>query len=265
MRSLIQLRMRQDSTQNNEQLVKDWFEVSGFRPQEIDLADDIKELIRHNDQPGINSKFKIADYDKLHDKHAIEILLTIPWADQERHYALKTAKYSIHYDDPTHGNVVWGLVCIEKPSITVRWRHKVSKSLERATEEFVDRVWDEASAGRLFEKFSQGHRIPVREPNSTTDAYIGEILSPGPLLKDRAKKDKQTELKLGKFSLIATFIFFIIAFYLFITSAPDSLPRWTSGVFDRLATTGATTALLSYLSYFFHAWELKIKPIIDWK
>lgn len=265
MRTLIQLEIRQDGDQEIiEKSVNDWFKRSGFRPKEIEITEDVKTMIRRNDQQNIHSKFKVEDSDNIAGRQAIEILMTVPVAEQERHHALNTAKYVIHFDDHTHGNVVWGLVCIEETSMTVRWRHKVSRSLERASEELVAKIWQEVNSAKLFEPFTPTHRIPVREPNSTTDAYIGEILVPGPRLKDRAKKDKKTELKLGNWAIIGTAICFAGGLALFTVSQPESLLRWVSSAFDRLATTGATTAVVSYLSYYFHVWELQRKPIIDW-
>ena len=80
-----------------------------------------------------------------------------------------------------------------------------------------------------------------------------------------AKLDRRTELRLFWMMLIATGVFFVIGFVLYVLSSPEGWLRWVSGAFDRLATTAAATAAVSYLGYLFHLRELRQKPVIDWK
>ncbi|MET0398919.1 MAG: hypothetical protein ABW277_19160 [Longimicrobiaceae bacterium] len=266
MRTLIQVVLRDEGERElTEESVRAWFAAAGFRPALISLSHETKLSLVLNDESTPVFTSGSEPLVEVVNRHAADILLAIPLSDQERYHALNTAKYVIHYDDAVHGTTVWGLLGIDLPNVTVRWRQRVSKSLERATEELVAKVWQNSGPGNLFEPFSPGHNVPVREPRSTTDAYVGEILPPGPRLKQRARADKSAELKTALWVSIATGACFVTGLLLFLVSSPDSGLRWVSGAFDRLATTGAATAVVSYLSYLFHLRELQRKPIIDWK
>ena len=260
MRTLVQTLLRPTPpTVQVDSYVKDWLERSGFRPQEVILNDVVRaDLLKSDDFP-TNAP------DDLATRHVIDIVLAIPRFDQERYYALSTARFLVHFDDPVHATTVWGLVCIDAPSVIIRWRHRVSKSLEHATKELVDKVWLNSGPDKMFEPFSPGQNIPVREPRSTTDAYVGEILPPGPRIRERARTDKRTELRIVNVAAFVTLISLVIGFTLFIVSSPDGTLRWVSGFFDRLTTTSAMTGVVSWLSYYFHFKDLQRKPIVDWK
>jgi len=235
----------------------------GFRPEAVNLTEQEREALLTSDDPSQALRPETITAD-----HAFDILSSIPLADHERRHARDTARYVIHFDDPMHGTIVWGLICTDSPTINVRWRHRMSRSLERATEEFVTRVWGECRANRangLFEPFSSGQSIPVREPRMTTDAYVGHILPPGPRRKELAKEHKKTELRIAQWTFFITILCFIAGFLTFSISSPNDTLRWFSGAFDRLATAGAATSVVSYLSYYFYFRDIKSKPSIDWQ
>jgi hypothetical protein len=240
--------------------VKEWLVHSGFRPENVTFDDASRERLLDNDRPDPPKQSEL----DVPSRHAFDILSSIPRADQERHHTLNTTKFVIRFDDQ-HGYVVWGLVGIDPPIVTVRWRHRVSRSLEQATEDLVAKVWESSGSGKLFTAFPSHCIVPVREPLNTSDAYLGEVLPPGPLLKQRAKEDKKTELKIFWVMLFATLLAFGLGFTLFFLSSPEHVVRWISSAFDRLATTAAATAAVSFLSYYFHLHELQRKPMIDWK
>lgn len=265
MRTLVYLDIRKPtSDENDTNSLYEWLSLTGFRPKPIDFSQEQQNIIRRNLQPG-EIEPALEGIEDVSTRQAAEILCSIPLTEQERQQALNTVRYSIHFVDHFHGTTVWGVVCLDSPTMSVRWRHRVSRSLERATEEFVARLWEQAGPDKMFQEFALGHTIPVREPLSTTDAYIGEVLPPGPKLKELARHGKSIELKIAKWSLIVTALCFLAGGILFYLSTADSVMRWSSGVFDRLATTGAATAAVSYLNYLFHLHELQRKPIIDWK
>jgi len=200
----------------------------------------------------------------LPNRHAVDLLNIIPLEDEERRHAVETAHFVIHCDD-RHGHTVWGVVCVDEPDVTIRFRHKVSRTLEHVTETLIKKVWDSSGTGKLFAPFGSNHLIPVRESLSTSDAYHGEVLPPGPQLKRRAKLDRRTERYIFWLALFATFVFIGAGYYLYANSDANTDVRWLSSVCDRLATTAMATATLSYLTYFFYLRELQKKPIIDWK
>jgi len=260
MRTLVQTLLRPTTpTVQVDSYVKDWLESSGFRPQAVTLSGAVQaDLLKSDDFPA-NAP------DNLATRHVIDIVLAIPRFDQERYYALSTAKFLIHFEDPVHATTVWGLVCIDAPSVIIRWRHRVSKSLEHATKALVDKVWLNSGPDKMFEPFSSGQNIPVREPRSTTDAYVGEILPPGPRIRERARADRRTELRIVNVAAGVTLLSLVVGFALFIISDPNGNLRWVSSFFDRLATTAAMTGAVSYLSYYFHFRDLQRKPTVDWK
>lgn len=265
MRTLVYMDIRKPHSDDEDtKSIREWLSSVGFRPQEVAFTPDQQDTIRRNLQLG-EIEPALEGIPEISNRQAAEILCSIPLSEQERQQALNTARFSIHFIDHFHGTTVWGLVCVDSPTMSVRWRHRVSRSLERATEDFVAKLWDEAGPDKKFKEFASGHTIPVREPLSTTDAYIGEVLPPGPKLKELAKRGKSIELKISKWSLIVTVLCFVLGGVLYYNSKSDSLARWWSGVFDRLATTGAATAAVSYLNYLFHLHDLKRKPIVDWK
>jgi hypothetical protein len=265
MRTLVYVDIRKpDSDERDAESIREWLSSAGFRPQGIAFTAAQEDIINRNLQLG-EIEPALGGIPEVSIRQAAEILCSIPLTEQERQQALNTTRFAVHYIDHSHGTTVWGLVCVDSPTMSVRWRHRVSRSLERATEEFVTKLWDAAGPDKLFKEFSTGHTIPVREPLSTTDAYFGEVLPPGPKLKELAKLGKSIELKIAKWSLVATTLFFLVGGLLFYLSMADSTLRWFSGVFDRLATTGAATAAVSFLNYLFHLHALQRKPIVDWK
>lgn len=268
MRTLIQIQLRQPLQEGDVAgRLETWLDNSGFRPQRFELPEEARVNLLHSEEATPQEPYGSELDIEIARRHAIDILQAIPLVEQERQHALSTGRFVVHFDDYVHGSIVWGLVCIDAPSVTFRWRHRVSRSLERATEELVEKIWlssnDDSTA--LFRPFTSSHSIPVREPRSTTDAYVGEILQPGPRLVSRARKDKKTEVRVALWSFVGTAICFVAGFVLFLCSQPEGTLRWISGAFDRLATTGAATAVVSYLSYRFHLQDLQRKPIIDWK
>ena len=267
MRALIQLSLRppQDHYEDDGALT-DWLAKSGFRPQAVSLPPEVMRQLRHDDEQRAVAETEssdIGDIDPAAD-HAAEILRSIPRYDRERRQALKTVKYVIRFDD-SHGDTVWGVVCVDKPTITVRWRHRTTRSLERATEALVQKVWESAHESGLFMPFKEGQRIPVREPLITSNAYYGEILPPGNELIVKARRDKNIEIKVAQIALYTALSCLAIAFVTFYWSRPDTAVRWLSGFFDRLATTAAATSVVSYLNYYFHLKNLQSKPYVDWK
>jgi len=237
-----------------------WLTHSGFRPEEINFDAPTKQqlLSAENAPPCSGGNCTVTNI------HAFNILSTIPLAEEERRHALNTAKFVIRLDDH-HGNTVWGLVCIDSPTVSIRWSHRVSRSLEHATEELVLKIWKSCGPGKLFQSFSTNHIIPVREPLSTSEAYFGEILSTGELLKQRAKADKKTEIRICWIMFFAALSCSGIGYILLDLYSSANSTRWFSGVFDRLATAALATAAVSYLNYFCHLSDLRRKPIIDWK
>jgi hypothetical protein len=264
MRTLVYVDIRNPHSDDEDaKSIHEWLLSAGFHPQEIAFTPEQQDVIKKNLQLG-EIEPALEGIPEISNRQAAEILCSIPLSEQERQQALNTARFAVHFNDP-HGTTVWGLVCIDSPTMNVRWRHRVSRSLERATEDFVAKLWDEAGPDKKFKEFEAGHTIPVREPLSITDAYIGEVLPPGPKLKELARRGKSIELKIAKWSIIVTILCFLAGGLLFYFSQPDSMKRWWSGVFDRLATTGAATAAVSYLNYLFHLHDLQRKPIVDWK
>jgi len=129
----------------------------------------------------------------------------------------------------------------------------------------VRKVWEVSESGSTFAPFAPEQSIPVREPLSVADAYVGKVLPPGKLMKARARLDKKAELQLARWFAFITLACFVVGGILFDVSRADSRVRWLSGAFDRLATAAAVTWVVSYLNYYFYLRELESKPIVDWQ
>jgi len=259
MRTLVQLELRRRD-EGALEAATSWFEEAGFRPVAITLTDSVKSYLRSTPEPQSNELPTDHTTDLF---HAFEILSSIPLAEEERHLALNTAKLVVKFDD-LHGNVVWGLVCIDAQWVNIRWRHKLSRSLERATEHLIACVWEAAGPDKVFREFPEGATVPVREPRSTNEAYVGVILARRSRRRERARAEKGTERKLAFGGLLATAMSLLAGYVLFYSSTPGSYVLWLSGFFDRLATTALATSAVAYLQYWFHLRDLERKPIIDW-
>jgi hypothetical protein len=269
MRTLVQLVLRNPSKSSSDEpsktssadldAVRDWLSASGFRPRVVHLDAEAKAELR-KDEPSVSV------LPPEHDNylyHAFQTLASIPLAEEERHHAMQTAALAILWED-MHGNSVWGLVCIDSPAVDIRWRHRVSRSLERATEQLVSKVWESSGVEKLFQPFTDDHTIPVREPNSVHEAYSGTVLPPGPKMKHRARADKRHEWQLVGYSAIAAALFTAVGFILFMRTGADAPLRWWSGASDRLATTALATMAVSYLQYRSHLLKLQSTPVIHW-
>jgi hypothetical protein len=274
MRALVQIDLKipiLDETDSKS--LRSWLESSGFSPQKFTSENEIftnennkmLEILIKKNQPDDVDKTFIDNISEIHINQAINILFSIPLAEQERKHALNTSAYVIHFNDHVHNMTVWGLVCVDGQTVRTRWRHHLSRTLEIATEEYVSKLWKNVGSEGIFKPFVKGHKIPIREPQSTDDAYSGEIMPVGESLKERAKEEIGNELRIGFWRLIITIFCLSAGLLLFIFSNNETWVRWLSGFFDRLATTGAATALVSYLSYYFYMRDLERKPIIDWK
>src|ERR1035441_10543328 len=115
MRTLLQLTM---NPSNEESDVHKWLESAGFRPQHLSIDDALKKALLEHDQP---EHARVSDLD-IPSRHGFELFCSIPLAEQERDYAHTTAKFVLRFDDQ-HGNTAWGLVCVDSPTISIRWRH----------------------------------------------------------------------------------------------------------------------------------------------
>lgn len=262
MRTYVQLKLRQVEPPTPEASIRRWLEQSRFRPQRVSIPDDVKELLFQQDD--IPKDMRLAGHDTAKD-HATDILLAIPRFSFERAHALETAKYVIHLDDTANNATVWGLVCVDETTVTVRWRHFSTKSLEYATQELINVVWTNAGPDKLFHEFEPGHRIPVREPLSTNDAYSGEILGPRSARMARAKVEKRSERRIALGAMLVFTICTAAGGFLFLHSQTQDFLRWLSGAVDRLATTALATAAVSYLTYRFRREELVARPNINWE
>jgi hypothetical protein len=233
-----------------------------FRPQDVEIQDDIREILFTSDSPPEDKP--VIQRDAAND-HAVNILLSIPRFDLERAHALQTVAYIIHFDDTANNTVVWGLVGIDATTVSIRWRQRSTLSLERATEELVASVSNHAGPDKLFHPFEAGHRIPVREPLSNINAYSGEILGTKDARVRLAREEKKSERRIAIGSIIIFLLCTVAGFLCFRFSNPDATLRWISGALDRLATTALATAGVSYLGYFFARRDLLLKPVIDWQ
>ena len=266
MRTFLELTLQSD--QDSLENVFTWLKKAEFMPfpdsSEGSIAkclESKKECLLETELPSLDANTTL----EVPIQHAFNIFTAIPLVENERQQAWNTARWVIR-SDYQHGNQAWGLVCIDGHSVVIRWRHRITRSLESATARLVSSACGLISEGKLFRQFKQEQIVVVREPLSTSDAYIGEILSPGPLLVERARNDKKTEIWITTTMLIGTAVFFVLGFYFFrIKPDPNSIDRWISGFFDRLATTALLTAAISYLSYYLHLRDLRKKTIIDWK
>jgi hypothetical protein len=129
----------------------------------------------------------------------------------------------------------------------------------------VRKVWEVSESGSTFAPFAPEQSIPVREPLSVADAYVGKVLPPGQLMKARARLDKKAELQLARWFALITLACFVVGGVLFDVSRADTFARWLSGAFDRLATAAAVTWVVSYLNYHFYLRDIESKPIVDWQ
>jgi hypothetical protein len=260
MRTFVQLSLLQVNPPTPVDAVKNWLEEARLRPQSIALPHEITRALLEADHPSES----LANTGNTPTDHAINILSTIPRFDLERADAIRTAHYSIHLDDRANNATVWGLVCIDGPSVTIRSRHRSTKSLQYATERLIELVLDHAGPGKLFHEFEPNHHIPVREPYSTNDAYSGTVLG---RKRDRvalARAESKPELWISAGAFVAALICTYAGYRLFKASGPDDVARWVSGALDRLATTGLATAAVSYMGYFFRKRQFIEKSIIHW-
>lgn len=258
-----------------EDKLAEWLKSVGYRPEKITIASNIEQALLNDNHVPSSGVHSVKDYEPKPDEklsvstvalqHAITILGSIPLENQERHHAIATAKFIIRFDDKTYSQTVWGLVCLDRPTVYVRWRHKLSRSLEKATEQFVEKVCTKVDDCGLFDPIADGQIIPIREPLATTDAYLGEILPFGSRRKLIAKKDKRAELRIGLWAAVTAITSLVLGFVLWKFSSPETLLRWSSSFFDRLSTTAFATMATSYLHYLFHLRDIQRKPIIDWK
>jgi len=262
MRTYVQLQLRQVEPPTPDEPIRKWLEQSRFRPQPVSVPDEIKELLFEKDD--IPKEMRSPSHDTAKD-HAMDILLAIPRFSFERAHALETAKYVVHLDDTANNATVWGLVCVDETTVTVRWRHFSTRSLEYATQVLIDVVWANAGPDKLFHEFESGHRIPVREPLSTNDAYSGEILGPPQARIARARTEKRSEIRNATGSLVVFIFCTVGGCYLFMHSQAQDFLRWLSGAVDRVATTALATAAISYLAYRFRRQELVARPNINWE
>jgi len=262
MRTFVQLKLRQVEPPTTDEAVRKWLEAARLRPEPVEIPKEIRELLFVKDEIPKESQIGIGDtaFD-----HAINILLAIPRFDLERAHAIENAKYIIHLDDTAHSATMWGLVCIDDPTVTVRWRHRSTLSLERATEELITSVWENSGPEKLFHKFELGHRIPVREPLSTNDAYVGEVLGTTKARVMRAKEEKRSELRIAFFAAVTALVCTIGGIYTFLHSKPEDFVHWIGGALDRIATVALVTAAVSWLGYRFRRQELEEKPTINWQ
>lgn len=262
MRTLVHVELKPSVKEND---ITNWLLRNKFHPKEIRFHEEQIKKIRAVSQELSENATIFSDATEAFYQQSALILTTIPTNEQERDQAINTIKWSIHFMDPINGTTVWGIICIDDQTMTVRWRHRISKSLERVTEEFIKNLFLQFDCGTIFEPFAPEHIVSVREPLNTMDAYIGEVILSGKKLKEKAKKDKSIERRIGLCSFYAAILFFLAGLFLFNQSISDTFLRWLSGACDRLATTAAATAIFSYLNYFFHLYDLQKKPIVEWK
>lgn len=259
MRTLIAVTVTNPET--CQEVVRNWLSQCGFHPEAVELGDQCRDTLLNDEKAELPQVARLSNA----SEHAFDILAAIPLLERERRHAVNTATWSIHVDDP-HGNTVWGLVCVDSPTLTVRWRHRYPRSLEYGTETFVSEVIKSGGPGKVFVPLRAETIIPVREPQNTSDAYAGHIHPPSVTeIQTRARIERGTEWNIARIMLMATLLFFVAGYLLFRDSTCDDLVRWLSGACDRLATTAAASAAVAYLSYYFHLKELRRKPIIEWK
>jgi hypothetical protein len=201
MRTFVQLKLRQVEPPTPEEAVRKWLEAARLSPQAITIPQPTREALSGSDEvsPDIRVPSDSAN------KHALDIFLAIPRFELERDFALETSKYIIHLDDTANNTIVWGLVCVDGTTVTIRWRHRSTKSLEYATELLIKNVWEHAGPEKLFHAFEPGHRIPVREPRSTNDEYAGVVLGTRNARIAHARTEKKSERRIA-FGALAVFV-----------------------------------------------------------
>jgi hypothetical protein len=262
MRTYVQLSLRRLESPIPDRTVENWLHTAGWCPQPVEIADNIKQALLNFDK--VPKELQVPKSDTGPD-HAISILSAIPRYEFERAHALATAKFIIRLSDTVNTSTVWGLVCVDETTVSVRWRHHSTSSLEHATERLIENVWDNAGPDRLFDFFKLNHPVPVREPLSTNDAYRGIVLGPRKARVAYAKEIRKFERLIGWSGLVVFGICTAAGWYFFMHSKSDEFKRWLSGAFDRFATAALATAAVSFLGYWFKRQELIETPVIKWE
>lgn len=267
MRTLVRCTFKFEGNPDRERDVQrllQWLAKCLYEPQIVELDEESRSAAMDDGLPLPSS---VETNPAL--MHALEILRSIPIEDGER-YDAATSTPLIVIRATIHASPIWSLVCVHHPHIDVRWRHRVTRVLEHATEGFVDWVWKSChESNSLFLPFATGEDgafVPVREPRATNDTYRGAVLPPrGKQRAALARRVSRAELATALLSLVLTAGFLVLAFVLFTHSSGDQPMRWCSGVFDRLATGFMAAGAMSYLTYWFRARELNRGKTIHWE
>lgn len=262
MRTLLTLTASEPaSLRNNLTPLENWLLQHEYHPVRVEFTEEESRIILgHSDT---HQMPQILERMQKEKRQAAEMLLTIPKDNDERELALSQAKFSIRYAG-NHGVAVWGLVCVDLPKVIIRWRHRVGRALEGATEAFVASVFSQDETG-VFKPMGPTEIIPVREPLTTDDAYTGSVIPPGPHTKSLARRQRSIEIKVGLCAVIFFCAFLVLGGIVAWFAVDSPMLHWLGGVLDRFASAALITAIVTGLNYMFHLRSLRQKPIIDWQ
>lgn len=163
---------------------------------------------------------------------------------------------------------VHGVVSVRESRVEVRFRHHTALALEEATNKFVQDAW----AGP-FDPFEDREKVPIREPLSTDNIYLGTIRTPRgfwPRLKETVRHHSHEFIVLLlSVALCATTVVLSRSILHQIENpglAKDALAelQWWQGWFDRLATAGLITGLYSFIELVYHFARIYKICIINW-
>jgi hypothetical protein len=281
--------------------IEEWFKKNDYHPIEIDeklfnlYTDFLKNKKDDNAENKINPptkeeiRKKIKDFVEEQAKslnlnylekeqytnacfQVYEILLSIPdhYPDYERSAAIQNIKFIIRFND-YHGTTVWGLVSIDLPDITVRWKHSMSRYLERAAEDIVRKICVSSGDNEIFNQFPSDYKIIVRDERHVTNSYEGKVTCAANLnnkfYKNKAKKDKRIEVKIFNI-IIVSFLMVLaadISIYFYFGVTPNSSSYWFYNFIGKLEGAFFITAFINWLSYKLYINQLKSRPIIEWE
>ena len=183
----------------------------------------------------------------------------------DRDIAEGTHLYTI-YDADSRS---WGIVSNPtKGLITFRLKNPVSDRLKNATEKLIYdfQVGNAKELKRDGMTFDFHPTVEVLEPNSTNQAYSGEII---PFKKFRfAIRQRRIEATVGLIAALFAIFFSLLTVPsirspLFQRLAPEWF-TWLSGFMERLATSSIVVATISWLNLLLHWLDLRRKGVIRW-
>jgi hypothetical protein len=263
MRTLLTLELRDAA--NAEETVLDWLTRARFRPVPFPAISDkefLFKLLQATEAPNFDEE-ELSILGIARD-HCYRILTSIPGEEEERRNAFTTARYIV--TERWHSIEIWGMVCVNHTSVTIRWRQGNVTALERATENTVKAAWKEMSSDGIFLPFAPAEVISVKEPNHTSAAYAGVIIPPK--YRARWKKlvsDKDMELWLALLAHAFALLGLILSYHLEIAAGGNPKIAWWGSFFDRVSTTLLMTGMITALNIFFYLKDMDRKFPIDWR